>query len=163
MVAAIASLIFYLVYILALDTNGVRCAWCGIHFPKAGVEFPYFAQALLFVLIGVLARKGKTWGRFRPRPAAVWWCAFEAVAYGLAAVGLTVLHYAGRDSGFRASATVLDGVRTQEPEEDRAAEQAYRVRPFAHGGHRHGGHGAVAGLRARAAAVQEVRLHAAAD
>ena len=100
-VAAIASFLIYLIYVSSLTTKAT-CAWCGIHFPKPGIEFAYAAQTALFVAAALLAKRGKRvcGKRIRLRPAVLYWSVFEAVAYGLAAIGLAILHFSGHDSGY---------------------------------------------------------------
>ena len=96
----------YLVYVSLLPTSA-DCAWCGVHFPKPGIEYAYIVAAAVYVAIGGRAagqRRSQPAGAagcgFRPRPAASAWCFTLAFAYGVSAIGLLGLDQWGLDAGF---------------------------------------------------------------
>lgn len=80
-----------------LDPQSCRCPWCGMHFPKPGIEVPYAIFTLWYSITAVFASRPSL---AVPRPAAVIWCVFVALAYGCATIGLFLLRYTGADVGY---------------------------------------------------------------
>ena len=67
------------------------CDFCGIHYPKRGVEWPYSIITAAFVVVGALGYFHIEIGWFRPRPAIAYWAALLFVPYGFSALAIAAL------------------------------------------------------------------------
>ena len=100
----------YLLYVSLIPTSA-SCAWCGVHYPKPGIEYPYFVAASIYAAIAIntarASRNDETQVkaappkcRLRGRPAVVGWACTLTAAYGLASAGTFILDQWGSDAGY---------------------------------------------------------------
>ena len=94
----------YLGYVALLPTSNT-CGWCGVHYPKPGIEYPYLVASAVYGAIGGIAWKqpsapSPTIEVSRVRPAAAYWALTLSVAYGVAGAGVLILDQWGSDVGY---------------------------------------------------------------
>eukprot|EP00051_Salpingoeca_urceolata_P012215 m.151510 g.151510 ORF g.151510 m.151510 type:complete len:668 (-) comp17413_c0_seq2:218-2221(-) len=84
---------FLVVQLLGTPTD---CPWCGIHFPRPGIEYAFVVLAALFLFTGVVSQLHRSklfhCTYFSPRSAIFVWCMNLTFSYGVSAVGLWLLH-----------------------------------------------------------------------
>lgn len=89
----------FLVYTWVLPTAD-DCSWCGVHFPKPGIEIPYYTASATYILFAILARRRERTCGFVFRRAMWPWCVAMSIPYGVSAFGITILQYWGLDAGY---------------------------------------------------------------
>ncbi|CAE7919750.1 unnamed protein product, partial [Symbiodinium sp. KB8] len=102
--AVVISLLFslgYLTFALLIPSHpDPNCPWCGVHFPKAEILYPYFVAAAMYLTIFFISLKRQPCKTVFVRPAVTWWCAHLTFYYFFSSIGLWLVTQVEVDFGF---------------------------------------------------------------